>query len=42
LLTNNEEFLKANPPILAPGDSGQIEPILWTDHFNNLLRLLMR
>jgi hypothetical protein len=42
LLTNNEEFLKANPPILAPGDSGRFEPILWTDHFNNLLRLLMR
>jgi hypothetical protein len=42
LLTNNEEFLKANPPILAPGDSGDFEPILWTDHFNNLLRLLMR
>jgi hypothetical protein len=42
LLTNNDEFLKANPPILAPGDSGRFEPILWTDHFNNLLRLLMR
>ncbi len=42
MLTNNEEFLKANPPILAPGDNGQFEPILWTDHFNNLLRLLMR
>jgi hypothetical protein len=42
LLTNNEEFLKANPPILAPGVSPEIEPAPWTDHYNNLFQLLMR
>ncbi|HKD36297.1 MAG TPA: fused MFS/spermidine synthase, partial [Pirellulales bacterium] len=26
LLTNNDEFLKQTPPILAPGDNGQFEP----------------
>ena len=42
LLTNNDDFLKANPPILAPGVSPEIEPAPWTDNYNNLFQLLMR
>ena len=41
LLTNNVDFLKANPPVLAPGVSPDIEPAPWTDHYNNLFQLLI-
>jgi hypothetical protein len=42
LLTNNQDFLQANPPILAPDSVAEIEPVLWTDHFSNLFQLLMK
>ncbi len=42
LTEKNDDFLKANPPILAPGVSPVIEPAPWTDHYNNLFQLLMR
>ena len=41
LLTNNQEFLRATPPILAPGNTAEFEPVLWTDHYSNLFQLLM-
>ena len=41
LLTNSQEFLRANPPILAPDKPAELEPVLWTDHYSNLFQLLM-
>ena len=41
VLTRNEEFLKANPPVLREGLSPKIEPVVWTDHYSNLFQLLM-
>jgi spermidine synthase len=42
LTEKNDDFLAANPPVLAPGVSPEIEPAPWTDHYNNLFQLLMR
>jgi hypothetical protein len=42
LLTDNEEFLKATPPILSPDKPAEREPVLWTDHYSNLFQLLMQ
>ncbi len=42
LLTNDQKFLKANPPHLAKGVSLEIQPVAWTDHYSNLFQLLMR
>jgi hypothetical protein len=41
LLTNNQEFLKSNRPILAPNSAADFEPVLWTDHYSNLFQLLI-
>jgi hypothetical protein len=41
LTEKNDDFLAANPPVLAPGASPVIEPAAWTDHYNNLFQLLM-
>jgi protein-L-isoaspartate O-methyltransferase len=41
LLTNNKEFLEANPTHLKKGVSPDIHPLAWTDHYSNLWQLLM-
>ena len=41
VLTHNEKFLAANPPVLREGLSPTITPVEWTDHYSNLFQLLM-
>jgi hypothetical protein len=40
LLSRNEPFLRANPPVLRAGLSPQIQPVAWTDQYSNLFELL--
>ncbi len=40
LLSRNEAFLKANPPVLREGLSPRIQPVAWTDQYSNLFELL--
>ncbi len=42
MLTNDEEFLKANPPVLDKDVSPEVDAAVWTDHYSNLFQLLMR
>ena len=40
LLTRNQAFLDANPPVLREGLSPTIHPVAWTDQYSNLFELL--